>query len=424
MLGSRLRRLRRARGFTQRELGAPRYSHAYVSSIEHGRRRPSRAALEFFAEKLGVHPDELETGRPRDLEARLELRLREAQIALSEGRDEEAEASFRAIGREARRFGLRELEARAEEGRGLLLERRGEPERALERYRRAEELLRGEPPTARADAVDGQARSLTALGDVRYAIHLLESLLGEIERAGLEDPDALSRVYAGLLYSYLEAGLYRKAAEAAAELERLVPRVEDPHRLAVMHMHVARRYLTEGRVEEAERSLRRAEDLYRQLRLRTDLGFAHLARGYVCTRAGRLAEARVQLERARAIFEETGDRKDLTRALNELARVERLEGRSDRAVELLERSISLLADADVPILAWAHRELGLALSERDPVRAEKHLRTAIDLFRRTEQAVELAATYRALGDLLRARGDAEASSEAYRAGICALEERL
>jgi tetratricopeptide (TPR) repeat protein len=424
MVGGRLRRLRRAKGLTQRELGAPRYSHAYVSSIESGRRRPSRPALEFFAAKLGVDPEELETGRPRNLEATLELRLREAQIALSEGRGEEAEAAFRSIGREARRFRLRRLEARAEEGRGLVFERRGQPERALERYRRAAELLRGEPPTLRADAVDGEARCLTSLGDVRYAIHLLESLLGEIERSGLEDPDALARVHAGLLYSYLEAGLYRKAAEAAAELERLVPRVEDPLRLAVMHVHVARLYLAEGRMEEAERSLARAEDLYRQLRLRTDLGFAHLARGYVQTRAGRLAEARAELQRAVEIFEGTGDRKDLPRALNELARVERLEGRPEVALGLLERSISLLGDSDVPILAWAHRELGLALSEREPGRAEKHLRTAIELYERTEQAVELAATYRALGDLLRARGDAEGGSEAYRRGILALEERL
>jgi tetratricopeptide (TPR) repeat protein len=144
----------------------------------------------------------------------------------------------------------------------------------------------------------------------------------------------------------------------------------------------------------------------------------------VYTRTGRLAEARARLEQARAIFEGAGDRKDLTRALGELARVERLEGRPERAAELLERSISLLADTDVPILAWAHRELGLTLSEREPARAEEHRRTAIGLYGWTDQAVELAVTYRALGDLLRARGDDEAGFDAYRSGILALEERL
>src|SRR5688572_31198969 len=42
-------------------------------------------------------------------------------------------------------------------------------------------------------AVDGKATCFAALGDVRYAIFLLESLLDEIERTGLKDPDALDR---------------------------------------------------------------------------------------------------------------------------------------------------------------------------------------------------------------------------------------
>ncbi len=75
MIGSRLRRLRVARGLTQKELAAPAYTHAYVSTIESGRRNPSRGALEHFAAKLGVDVDELETGRPADLSARLELVL-------------------------------------------------------------------------------------------------------------------------------------------------------------------------------------------------------------------------------------------------------------------------------------------------------------------------------------------------------------
>lgn len=72
MIGTRLRRLRLARGLTQKELAAPKYTHAYVSSIEAGHRRPSRAALEHFASKLGVEVEELLTGRPADLSTRLD----------------------------------------------------------------------------------------------------------------------------------------------------------------------------------------------------------------------------------------------------------------------------------------------------------------------------------------------------------------
>jgi tetratricopeptide (TPR) repeat protein len=222
----------------------------------------------------------------------------------------------------------------------------------------------------------------------------------------------------------MDAGLVERAAASAIELERLGPRLTDPVRIGQMHMHVAHMYLVQGRVEDAQHSLQRAEDAHRQLDLQAETGHAYLAKGYVKTRDGRLDEARQDLEHALAIFEETSDEKDLTRTLNELARIERLEGRTDRARELLERSISIMGDSDTPILAWAHRELGLVLTESEPDGAEKNFRLAIELFERSEQAVEIAVTYRALGDLLHAQGEGEASCEAYRTGILALEPRL
>jgi len=424
MIGQRLRRLRLARGLTQRDLAAPRYTHAYVSSIEAGRRRPSREALEHFASKLGVEVEEIATGRPGDLATKLMLRLGEARVALSAGGLDEAAAVFRAVAREARRYRLPTVEARAEEGLGMRLERRGEPEEALHHYQRAEELLRSGPVTAMVDAVAGKARCLHSLGDVRYEIHLLETLLVQIEREGLRDPDALARVHAGLVFAYVEAGLYDKAAESATELDALAPRISDPARVAQMNMTVARLYLVNGDLDAAHRSLQRAEDAYRQLDLKAEIGFAYLARGYVFSREGRLAEAREELERALEIFRETADEKDVVRALNELARVERLGERLDRAQELLEQSITLMGTSDTPILAWAHRELGLVLGERDIWAAEKHLRMAIELYELSEQSVDIAVTYRALGDLASARGDSDASCEAYRTGILALEARL
>jgi tetratricopeptide (TPR) repeat protein len=422
--GSRLRRLRLARGMTQKQLAGDRYTHAYVSSIEAGRRMPSRDALEHFAAQLDVDVDELLTGRPRGFETTLTVRLHEARIALSQGQLDTAEQQLTATVKEAHRYRLPRLEARAEEGLGLLLERRGRPEGALDHYRRAEEILKNGPPTTRVDAVDGKASSFTALGDVRYAIHLLESLFDEIHRSGLEDPDALARIHASLVFTYLEAGLYRRASEAAAELDRLAPRVRDPLRIAQMHLHVARLHLAEGRIKDAETSLQRAEDSYRALQLKAETGYAYLARGYVLSREERLDEARAELEQARDIFEQTGDEKDLTRTLNELGRIERLLGDTPRARSLLERSIGLLGTSDTPILAWAHRELALTIMRDDPQVAEKHLRFAIELYERAQQGAEVAVTYRALGDLLAERGSPGDAADAYRTGILALEPRL
>jgi len=424
MVGARIRRLRRDRGLTQKQLAAPRYTHAYVSTIESGRRRPSRDALEHFAAKLGVDADELMTGRPRGLETHLRMRLHEARVAISEGRFDDVERDLTQIARDAKRYGLPRLHANAEEIRGLWLQRSGRPEEALECYQRAEELLRDEPPTARVDAVDGKAVCFSALGDVRYAIFLLESLLAEIERTAFHDPDALARIHAGLVYSYLDAGLMAKAAESAMELERLAPRVDDPARLAQLHMNVARQYLATGRIEEATASLQRAEDAYRSLGLQTEQGGAHLARGFVMLRDGRFEDARRELDTARSIFEQTGNTKDLTRTLNELARMARQEGNVQDARHLLERSIALLGTSDDPELAYAHLELGRVLSRADPANAEKHVRAAVDIYERTEQSIGLALSYGALGDLLGDAGDDAAATEAYRTGLLAIEPLL
>jgi tetratricopeptide (TPR) repeat protein len=424
VIGTRLRQLRLARGLTQRDLAEPKYTNAYVSTIEAGRRQPSRRALEYFAAKLGTDVDHLVTGRPPDLAPQLELRLQEARIELSDGRLQQADETFKSVAEEAKRYGLRRLQARAEEGRGLWLERQGRPEEALEHYQRANTILAAEPPTARVDAVSGEARCFHSLGEVRHEIHILESLLDVIERGNLRDPDALARLHAALVYAYVEAGLYAAAAASAAELQHLAPKLTDASRIAQMHMNVARLHLVQGKVDEATRSLQRAEDAYRLLNLKTETGGAHLARGYVLSREGSLPQAREQLQEALRIFEEANDEKDLVRALDELARVERLEGNSDRAKELLERSIALMGESDTPILAWAQRELGLTVAETDPRAAEKHFRTAIDLYERAEQAVDIAVTYRVLGDLLRSRGEQAAGFEAYRTGILALEPHL
>jgi tetratricopeptide (TPR) repeat protein len=421
VLGTRMRRLRLARGMTQKELADPKYSYAYVSTIEAGRRTPSREAVEHFAMRLGVTPDELLTGRPADLEARLELSLQEAMVSLSAGAVDEAEELFRSIGKDAQRFHLSRIRSKAEEGLALWYERRSQPEEALAHHQNSQDLLKDEPATEWVDAVAGKARCLEALGDVRYAIFLLESLLDRLEREKLRDPDALARLHASLVFAYLEAGIPYKAAESGAELMALAPHLTDPIRVAQMHMNVARLFLHEGRIGDAQRSLRRADEVYRNRNLRTETAGAHLALGYVASREGDLPGARTELDHAIEIFEETSNQPDLIRALNEMARVERLEGSPQKAKDLLERSISMMGSNDQPILAWAHRELGLTLKDEDPSDAEKHLRTAIDIYERAEQWFELAITYRALGDLLRGRGEDGAASDAYRTGIMSLE---
>src|SRR2546425_1961304 len=81
-VGARLKRLRVAQGFSQRDLSSPGVSYAYISRIEAGARTPSVKALRKLAQKLGVSVEYLETGRDiREVDAR-ELKLADAELQL------------------------------------------------------------------------------------------------------------------------------------------------------------------------------------------------------------------------------------------------------------------------------------------------------------------------------------------------------
>jgi transcriptional regulator with XRE-family HTH domain len=57
--GERLRAAREERGLSQTQMGGDRYSASYISHLERDRRRPSPAAVEYLAERLRMHAEEL-----------------------------------------------------------------------------------------------------------------------------------------------------------------------------------------------------------------------------------------------------------------------------------------------------------------------------------------------------------------------------
>ena len=422
-VGRRLKRLRVRRGLTQKELAEPDYTHAYVSTIEAGRRRPSRSALEHFAKKLGVDVEELATGRSPGQVARLESRLEEARRAVSAGRFDEAEGIVAQVRREARTANLVRVAARAQELSALSAERQGRFDEAIDLYDAALETLANEPATTRAYATAGKARSLHSLGDISYAIYLLESSVELLRRQNLRDPTALVQLQAPLVLAYVDAGMRKRAAETAGDVLRLASHVKDPATLAAMHVNVARAYLQKGDYADADESYKRAEQLYRELDLRTELGVAHLARGYAFSRRGDLEPAREQLIAAKAIFEKTHSPVNQANSYCELARVERLQGNPDAARPLLDEAMNLLRGAEeLGMLAWTHREIALCGGEQGDPTTEKHFRQAIELYERSEEVEELAVTYRYLGDFLQQRGSHQEACDAYRQGVVAIEK--
>jgi transcriptional regulator with XRE-family HTH domain len=126
-LGQRVRRLRKARGLSQRDLAAPSVSYAYISRIEADMRIPSVKALRQIANTLGVTVEHLETGKPTPTE----LGIADAGLDFTELTKAEV-AAIRAAAAQ----GSRDAARRAAE---QVIEERREVERAKLR-KRLEEL--------------------------------------------------------------------------------------------------------------------------------------------------------------------------------------------------------------------------------------------------------------------------------------------
>src|SRR5919109_4458658 len=58
-IGGRLRQARLAAGLTQQQLAGDRYTKAYISALENGIAKPSMAALNYLAPRLGTTPAEI-----------------------------------------------------------------------------------------------------------------------------------------------------------------------------------------------------------------------------------------------------------------------------------------------------------------------------------------------------------------------------
>jgi len=74
--GQRLKRLRQAKGLSQRDLAEPGITFAYISRLEADKRNPSIKALRKLAPKLDVSVEYLETGTQTELGELEELRRR------------------------------------------------------------------------------------------------------------------------------------------------------------------------------------------------------------------------------------------------------------------------------------------------------------------------------------------------------------
>jgi transcriptional regulator with XRE-family HTH domain len=134
-LGQRLRRLRKERGLSQRDLASPGISYAYISRIEAGMRTPSVKALRKIAGKLGVTVEHLEVGAPTptergvgdaglDFDSLTDAELTSIRACAAEGAREAARLAAMDVLELRRQDEMDQLRRRLEE-----LERKAKPRR-------------------------------------------------------------------------------------------------------------------------------------------------------------------------------------------------------------------------------------------------------------------------------------------------------
>ncbi|MGI5238048.1 helix-turn-helix domain-containing protein [Dactylosporangium sp. CA-139066] len=407
-IGGRVHALRTARGLTQRQLAEPRYTAAYVSSVEAGRRTPSTDALAHFAHRLGVSRQQLLTGREDAAGVLLVRALTEADLAALSDVDG-ARSAYQSLTADP------EVAAGAHEGLGRLALDAGDTAAALECFAAAEEAGAGRPPHLRAGAVAGRAACVRAQGDVRYAAYLLSRAVEELHAAGLPDPAALLMLNADLAVYHAQAGEWDAAARSA-EAALALAGPDDPVAAARGHLAVAGTLLAAGDERGAEPALAQARAAIGAARLRPALARCRWLRGRALAAAGaEHAVAQADLASAEADLAEAHRRLPGDGAVAaDLALVLRALGRGAEAARLLESTV------DGP--AVAHARARLALDGGDAAGAEGHLRAAADGYRAAGDGRELATVVLALGDLLDAGGRAEEAANLLHAGLRDVEQ--
>ncbi len=404
-LGERLKRLRKERGLSQRELSSPGVSYAYISRIEAGARQPSVKALRKLARKLGVSADFLETGKEVRADEERELRLSEAELKLRLERDPSAaEDDFRTLLQEATEAADNEAVLRARLGLGEAAARRGDYEEAI---RQLETPLQEAElsPLSHADVYATLARSYSALGRADRAVELLERCLDEVRKRAPEDLAAEVR-YASYL-SYALADL-RDLAAARQVVQDVLARAEgaaDPYSKIRLYWSLARLSLMEGKPRLALRQIHGAIGLLEATEDTRQLARAHLFCGETLLDEGDAEAAVPHLVQAEKALGDAGDAADLGWLWSEQARQRTLAGHHSEAADLARRALEILKDSDPLKLARAHAALAqahAAAGSADDAHAEYE--RAVDLFARESLWQEAASTSRAWAQALRVAG--------------------
>ena len=404
-IGERLRRLRRERGLSQRELASPGVSYAYISRIEGGARRPSVKALRMLARKLGVTADYLETGSEiRDTEER-ELRIADAELELRLADDTaEAERKLEALHKEALEAGDALAASRASIALGLAASHAGHNHDAIERLETGLELA-DVSPSMRPDVYATLGRALAASGETQRAVDLFDRCLEDVSRETPDDLTAQVRFTTYLSYALTDLGDLERAEEVLQDAIARAEEATDAYSRVRLYWSVARLSDVQGRSAAALTYIRRAIALLDVTDDTLHLARAHLLAGSIMLSQGNTQGAARHYDLAERLYGPSAEPDDLAGLYTEQSKLALLRDDADDGIRRAQSAVDAASDEYL-------RERGSALWALAEAKALKgDVDGANDAFR---QATELLGehghrrdhieAHRAWGKFLRRAG--------------------
>ena len=336
-IGERLRHARLAAGLTQQQLAGDRYTKAYISALENGIAKPSMAALNYLAPRLGKSASEI-LSDPSRAWARLE-----ADLALASGNWKGALDGYLSLLDETQ-----ERTARADLLTGI-----------AEAYARLDRPAEAISPATEAVAI---FRSLGRAADIARAEYWLASAQAQQDNLdearsilrGILDrdrstpelaPDFRTRVLIAIAYTESHDGEPAKARAYLEEARSLAEELDIRRRGAFLAT-LAAAYRNAGDLEGAVRTGLQAVALFEAAEsdLDSTLVENQLALAYLAL--GNVEKARTAARRARA---KVGNDQRLTSALIDTeAGIELAAGKFDRALELADEAIALAEQSGHP----------------------------------------------------------------------------
>lgn len=399
-IGQRVRRLRKARGLSQKQLATKGLSYAYVSRIESGERNPSVKTMRILARQLGVSLEHLETGALVPAIAERELRLSDAELELRLDRD--LEKAARVFEAELKRGDDPALDARAHAGLGLLAAHRSNNTETIRHLEAATGSGYFRPET-RPDLYRTLGVAYVAIDRPRRAVELFEGCLVEL-RERVPDPTLQVRFAAYLAAAHSAAG---NADEAQRALADATAKADDeaasPQAKINLYWALCREAWEKADTGAALAHIHRAIGLLEVTEDTYHLARAHLLCAQMLNLDRGSDEVDLHLERAERLVEIGADEFEIGVLRAEQAR-RAAEKDEESALAYAKEAARLLGkDARFLGLKWhalaaAYKQLG------DLNQAESYFKRALEVLKRRRQHREASTVAREYALMLRSAG--------------------